>query len=471
MEIARMAKRIVIIGAGFCGLSCAAELSRCGDFDITILEQSTNVGGLGGGIRTEQGAFDFGSHRLHTSMHKTARHLLDELPVDLDKKVRRGKLRLSGAYTKYPPSLLNLAWCMGAAKMSQACISLFMQRTRSGDNVRQTYESTMRRKVGDTFYETFFGPYACKLWGMDPACISLTAAGRWSGNESPGHGMNALWSSNPLLHKNEYLYPRTGFRHLAEALAGIATSRGVRIKTSCAVKTIQSVQGLSFQCDIRDKGREQSIAGDWIVNTAPIDEQVNMVRPGIDKAGELSRAITWRGLRLVYIVTNRPVDSTGPESLYFPELAYPFGRISFPSRYSPEMGSLRGESLCIEMICSPGDRVWNADEQELLSIILPPALQAGVCSQSGIAGIFSVRFPHVYPVYSVGWENPINAAIKALTYFDNYLPAGKMGLFLHCNIDHAMNNGILAARHIADGAGPADWRSGVSAFQKVSVRN
>jgi protoporphyrinogen oxidase len=465
-----MNQRVVIIGAGFCGLNCALELSRKGGYDITVLEQSPAVGGLGGGVRTKWGVFDFGSHRLHPGMLETARNALEQLPVRLDKKKRHGMLRFSGSYTSYPPSLLGLAWCMGAVKMSQACLSYITQRVNSGYDNEQTYESTMRRKVGGAFFETFFAPYARKIWGMDPSHISLTAAGRWLGRSVDNRNISYC-QSGASHEKREYLYPCSGFLTLAEALADAVVSNGVRIRTSCNVQTIHSVNGRTCGCNLRDGNGDQYVDADWVVNTSPIDEQLRMMRPEICDAHEISHKITWRSLRLLYVITRKPVDPDGPESLYFPELAYPFGRISFPSRFSQGTGSGECESLCIEIICSRGDQVWLADDRTLLLMVLESTRRAGILDAPDIEDIFSIRFPRIYPVYSIDWKKTLHSAAHRLSDFSNHLPAGKMGLFLHCNIDHAMHTGELAARHILHGAQQHEWLPVMEGFHDICVRN
>jgi hypothetical protein len=95
----------------------------------------------------------------------------------------------------------------------------------------------------------------------------------------------------------------------------------------------------------------------------------------------------------------------------------------------------------------------------------------GIIIKSMISDKFSVRFPRIYPVYSLEWKNTIRTALNSLSAFENHLSAGKMGLFLHCNIDYAMHSGALAAKHIMHASPHSEWNSVVESAHEICVRN
>ena len=58
-------KKIVIIGAGPAGLTAAYELLRSGqDFEVMVLEESDNVGGISRTVRHGGNRMDIGGHRF-----------------------------------------------------------------------------------------------------------------------------------------------------------------------------------------------------------------------------------------------------------------------------------------------------------------------------------------------------------------------------------------------------------------------
>lgn len=58
-------KRVVIIGAGPAGLTAAKELLAGNEpYDITILEESSEIGGISRTVRYEGNRMDIGGHRF-----------------------------------------------------------------------------------------------------------------------------------------------------------------------------------------------------------------------------------------------------------------------------------------------------------------------------------------------------------------------------------------------------------------------
>ena len=58
-------KKVVIVGAGPAGLTAAYELLRSGkDYEVTILEESGEVGGISRTVRYGGNRMDIGGHRF-----------------------------------------------------------------------------------------------------------------------------------------------------------------------------------------------------------------------------------------------------------------------------------------------------------------------------------------------------------------------------------------------------------------------
>ena len=56
-------KKVVVLGAGLSGLSCAYKLLQSG-VDVTILEKEKEIGGLARTIKYKDFLFDFSAHRF-----------------------------------------------------------------------------------------------------------------------------------------------------------------------------------------------------------------------------------------------------------------------------------------------------------------------------------------------------------------------------------------------------------------------
>ena len=60
-------KKVVIIGAGPAGLSCAYEiLKTVKDVEVTILEEDKEVGGISKTVNYKDNRIDIGGHRFFT---------------------------------------------------------------------------------------------------------------------------------------------------------------------------------------------------------------------------------------------------------------------------------------------------------------------------------------------------------------------------------------------------------------------
>ena len=66
-----MKKRVIIIGAGVCGLTCARELSKFSkDIDLVILEASDRIGGRICSYTTDDGTvLELGAHYIHGTIN------------------------------------------------------------------------------------------------------------------------------------------------------------------------------------------------------------------------------------------------------------------------------------------------------------------------------------------------------------------------------------------------------------------
>ena len=100
--------RIVILGSGPSGLGAAYRLAKSGRANVTVLEQSTAVGGNAGSFELAGLTCDYGSHRLHPS---TPPDVMADIQAllgdDLLKRPRHGRIRLMGRLDEELERALN----------------------------------------------------------------------------------------------------------------------------------------------------------------------------------------------------------------------------------------------------------------------------------------------------------------------------------------------------------------------------
>ena len=75
-------KRVVIIGAGPAGLTAAKELLAGNEpYDITILEESSEIGGISRTVRYEGNRMDIGGHRFFSKSDEIMRRWAQWMPL------------------------------------------------------------------------------------------------------------------------------------------------------------------------------------------------------------------------------------------------------------------------------------------------------------------------------------------------------------------------------------------------------
>ena len=99
-------KKVVVIGAGPAGLTAAFELLKKAprDYEVTILEESGNIGGISRTVKYKKNRMDIGGHRFFSKDPEVMKWWKDLMPMQGapaydDKKLGRKKpLAKGGTY-------------------------------------------------------------------------------------------------------------------------------------------------------------------------------------------------------------------------------------------------------------------------------------------------------------------------------------------------------------------------------------
>jgi len=473
--------KFIIIGAGLSGLSSAFELCKKYPNQVLILEKDRQVGGLAKTIQKNDCRYDLGSHRIHYNPREKAFNLIKELCEGLIlKKVRRGKLRLKNSYINYPISSFQMFRGIGLFESAMCAVSLVRYRVLNKiinghkKDEEYNYETYLIQRAGYRAYKLFYEPYARKVWGCNPSIISTTAVKKRVSMSSPTMFINNIINSYKGDHSEQfYYYIKGGIGILAQRLRDRVSKMGCEI--------IKGVTDFTFSNDQQKKNLTFIVSGDKyqvtyqkIISTIPINEIVEKVNPPANVKEACSK-ITWRTLRLIYLHIRGKPKMEG-ETFYFPEAKYIFGRVSIPKRYDSSMQpNCDFTSFICEVPCNERDGVFNTRDKELFDACYEGLKQAGIIfgNQENIyKRNFIVNVPNVYPVYIFGWES----IMKILTnYISSKHPSiyisGKLGFFLHCNLDHAIEIGLLAAESVMKGQTSREWNNRLDEFHSMKLRD
>jgi protoporphyrinogen oxidase len=468
MENSKVGRPIVILGAGITGLTAAWELCRAFPGRVVLLEKAAAVGGLAATSSTpDRFAYDIGSHRLHEENHPDVDALIRELcGTDLLRRERNGLIYIQDRPFRYPPSAFDIMTAFGLKDFVR--FGLGFARARIARLVRgrepDNFEDYTASAVGRGLYERFYKPYAIKLYGMSPRAVAKDPAVSRVRKFEASAIVKDLRSRLAGKAKRTYLYPAQGIGQLATELQRRFLDNGGRIHfishlDALRVDGDRTIRSVAFRTQ---DGTQVELEADTIISTISLDALHHLVAFEADR-GEMPRFdLRWRGLRLLYLITQDKVHAEN-ETYYFPESDVPFGRVSEVGKYSPSLNPDPSRALLtIEIPCTPGDEVWAMEDDRLADVCTAGLRKLGILRERprGEATYFSRKLEKVYPVYDLGWKDRFETIYRRLNEASNLYMIGRGALFLHCNIDHCMLMAIKLSRHLADGAaGKVEWEA------------
>lgn len=458
---------LVVLGAGPAGLAAAWRAVRKG-MRVTVLERAGRVGGMAGSFEVAGQRVDFGSHRLHPA---TPPALLADLRAllgaDLQTRRRAGRLHVAGRWVSFPLRPGELAASLPPAMLGRVAaeaVSGPLRRPRS-----DTYAEVIRAGLGPTVYDTLYGPYAVKLWGLPGEQIAGEQARRRVTADTPWKVAARLAQPRRSTGQGRtFFYPRRGFGQVTETLAEAAAAAGADIRLSADVEHV-SVGDRSVAVATAD-GYE--VSARHAFSTLPLPVLARLATPGPSLASvESASRLRFRAMVLVYLV-HAGGRWTPYDAHYLPGPQTPVTRVSEPANYRDSLDDPVDSSvLCAEVPCEVGDGVWSLDGDALFALVRR-GLEAVGLPAMRLRGVHVERLPHVYPVYRAGYERHLAGLDGWASMLPSVTTFGRLGLFVHDNTHHAMSMAYAAVDALKpDGFDRSDWAAARLRFAQHVVED
>lgn len=456
---------VIVLGAGPAGVGAAYRAASAGH-RVVVLERAGRVGGAAGSFEVAGIRVDHGSHRLHPStspeVMESLRRLLGD---DLQRRERRGRIRLAGRWIGYPLRAGDLARNLPPSFALRTARDAALSWTRSPH--APTFAEALRAGLGPTMCESFYFPYARKLWGLAPAEISAEQARRRVRAGSPGRIL-ARVARGARTEGRTFYYPRRGYGQISEALAEAAADAGADLRLGARVERVRLHPG---GASVLTAGGE-TVEGRHVWSTVPLPALARMVDPPpppevLEAAGHLRS----RALALVYLVV--PLDRYSPfDAHYLPEESTPVTRISEPKNYRDGDDPSDRTVLCFEIPCERGDVVWRASDPALGEIAARTLPLVGL-PEAEVAAVVVRRLASAYPVFRVGYEADARRIEEWVDALPSLLTFGRQGLFVHDNAHHALAMAWAAADALRrDGSfDPETWAAARRRFAEHVVED
>lgn len=450
---------VVVLGAGLAGLAAAYELSARGH-QVTILERESHVGGMAASWRRGPFWLEFGPHRFHTRDPELESLLYEVLDGEVVRRERMSRIYLRERFFRYPLQVGDVLSNLDTRVLIAALRDYVLIRGRNWLKPipEENFEGWVLKRFGRTLYELFFEAYTSKAWGIPCTEISADWAAQRISQASlldtiaktlrpPRDG-----SVRSLV--SEFHYPRQGgIGQIARKFAEKIRERGGTIKLGCTVRGLERLRARVQKVHFDFLGQRESCQADWVLNTAPLGQMMGLVDPPLAQpVQQASQRLEYVAIVFVYLEVDRP-SVTPDHWIYLPEKRLRVHRVSEFKNFSDTAAPGDRTAICCEITCRAGDATWAMNLEQAAQVACEDLESCGLIQRGEARPLDIARLPRAYPVYRVGYREPVESLYAGVESLDNLQSTGRQGLFRYNNMDHSIAMGLHAARQLSvDGA-------------------
>lgn len=490
-------KKVIIIGAGPAGLTAANELLKDKDYEVTILEETNDIGGISKTVNYNGNRMDIGGHRFFSKDDRILNYWKSIMPIQGndsfdDKKLLREKnLEIGGPdpektdnvmlirnrvsriyYLKkffdYPITMKKETFKnMGLKRTLKAGFSYIKSVfTKRKEN---SLEDFYINRFGKVLYNMFFEKYTEKLWGRHPSQISADWGAQRVKGLSIGTVLKNIFIKKNRDNKNietslieEFWYPKFGPGQLWEILANDITKNGGVILKKHKVTNINIINNkIEFvECDF--EGKNVKIEGDIFISSMPLKDLISGIK-GQEVPSELLKianglpyidfqtvGVLVKKLKIKNETKIKTLSNIVPDCwIYIQEPDVKMLRLQIFNNWSPYMVEKPEETVWIglEYTCLENDRYWNMTDKEFINFAIDELEKIGIIDKADVLDSHREKIKKAYPAYFDTYTQ-IDDLIKYVNKFENLYCIGRNGQHRYNNMDHSMLTAIEAVNNI-----------------------
>jgi protoporphyrinogen oxidase len=439
-----MIMKIVVLGAGPCGLGAAYHLNKLGHTDWQLYERNDYVGGLSTSFVDENGfTWDIGGHVLFSHYDYFDKAVSEALGDRYYEHQRESWVRILQRWVPYPFQN-NVRHLPDDALLE--CVE-GLRRLQGKPSRASNFHEWMRAVFGSGIVKYFMEPYNLKVWGVPLETmskewiverVSVVDLARIERNIVEQRD-DLSWGPN-----NTFKFPKTG--GTGAIYEGIVGSFRNRIHLNHEMLSVDlEAKRVSFA-----NGRVESY--DVLINTIPLDIFVTSCGSRPEVVNSAAENLVHNGGLIVGLGLEERRDDSKCW-MYFPENNSPFYRVTNFHNYSPFNvpgdNTNRYSSLMCETTYSshkPEDRATIIDDtiQGLVnSGMINEALKEKVVSRH------LIDIPYSYPVPTLGRDESL-AVIQPYLESRNIYSRGRFGAWKYevGNMDHCFMQGVEVVERI-----------------------
>lgn len=428
--------RVLIVGAGMSGLSCAYHLNR----DYLLLERENEPGGLSRSVQVEGFTFDHTGHLLHLRHPYTQALVPRLLRGNLLTHKRRAWIYSHGTLTRYPFQ----ANTFGLPRpVIRECLTGFLEaqmnsRRREPAGFRGSFHTWVLATFGRGFGRHFFFPYNQKLWTVNPHVLTAEWVAPFVPRPTTEEVLTGALSDQTKAfgYNATFFYPkRGGIQALAWALA---RKIGPRLLHHTAIVKIDW-RRREVLLSTGERLRYQ-----WLVSTLPLPRLLVIMKGLPSSVEQQGDKLRWSSVLCLNLGVGRPRISD-KHWVYFPERQFPFYRVGFPMNFSPHSVPPGCSSLYVEFAHPP---TVTLNRSTLLSQALQGLYQSRLLRRSDVLRVVQwLPLPFAYVIYD-RHRTPSVTGILDFLGRQQIVSIGRFGAWKYSYMEEAVLDGKATAEAI-----------------------
>jgi protoporphyrinogen oxidase len=435
-----MDKKIVIIGAGPCGLGAAWRLQQLGYKDWQIYERNDYVGGLSASFKDEKGfVWDIGGHVIFSHYEYFDKLLEQLLGRDYIEHQRKAYIRVMNRWVPYP--FQNNIRYLPKKKAWECLSSLFM----AGIKNRKSYCSFsdwILAKFGKGIAKYFMFPHNLKVWNYPLEGMSYN----WIGERVSVVDFKKVLGNFVFGRKDTSWGPNSTFKFPLFGGTGEIFRRFIPyIKERLFLnQEIVTVDIENKEVILKDGNRSNY---DILINTMPLDKFIKAA--GLTQFFETIEQLKHNSVLVVGLGFKKSAFSDKCW-VYFPESNCPFYRITYFSNYSPcNVPNSEYSSLICEAAYSQTKPYKKGD---IVEDTIAGLTNSGILTREDkkyIVSTYLINAEYAYPIPTLGRDEALNT-IQPYLVRNSIYSRGRFGAWRYelGNTDYSLMQGVEAVNEI-----------------------
>ncbi len=449
----RNKKYVLIIGAGPAGITAGVELLKSQQFDVTVLERDSVVGGLAKTTDYKGCKYDIGPHHFITEDPAIEEWWKDLMKDDFIKHKRFTRIYYNDHFFHYPLEPTNVIKGLSLIECARSILSYTYYRLFPIKNPK-TFEDWVTNKFGYRLFSIFFKTYTEKVWGIK--CNKISSD--WSAQRIKGFSLSKAifyaffgkWfkKNAPRTINNEFYYPSLGSGTLwNKAAQQISNHNHGLVRMNEEVVTIEHhnnyIDALITQ---HTSSKPQSgakklhrIEADYFLSTMPLRTLIlSMDPPAPQSVIQAANSLKYRGLITINLIVKK-ANVCPDHWLYVHEKKVRMGRVGNMNNFSMKMSNNpEHTALSLEYFSFTDEPFWQTEDSELVKLGAQELETIGLAKAEEVIDGFIMRTSEAYPVYDEHYKEHLGEVLGYLSTFKNLHLMGRNGLHRYNNMDIAM---------------------------------